>query len=44
MYFKVFVDPPPELPVYDGTVPFLILVAVVAVIMIVNWLRRRSNS
>ncbi len=40
MYFKVFVDPPPEPPVYDGTIPFLILVAVVAVILTVSWLRR----
>ncbi len=44
MYIKVFVDPPPELPIYDGTVPVLFLVAVAAVIMTVNWLRRRSNS
>lgn len=43
MQFKVFLNPPPEAPVYDGTVLFLIMVAVAAAILTVNWLRQRTS-
>ena len=44
MHLKVFViDPAPD-PVYDITLPFLIVVAVVALMATVIWLRRRANS
>ena len=36
------IDPSPPGPVYDLTIPFLLVIALIAVVWLIAWVRRRA--